>query len=292
MPRLLRREENRVPLPGWRGTDSRAGAKGRIVTVDDPLGLGLSTKQINDILEFRRRQEVGDVSPFLLGDYGWHKFDNWTKRQGLLLLCGMEPNGTKERRVSSSDSGATVEFDHILLLDLRQLDRTVAEACFRPANLSTSPELAKACGTYLDDFDMCALSYNHLLQLWNSGDHQDRHTPRYFVKWAESKGVLVPWLEYARKMRLTSLYEDALAEHGAGNEGGNGRNHVSDRLATLNQAAQKFWANADPGDPTTHTNNAVIAAWLEERGFSLSLAESGASIIRPEWAHKGRKPDA
>jgi len=70
------------------------------------------------------------------------------------------------------------------------------------------------------------------------------------------------------------------------------RSHVSNQLAALNQAALKWWANADRTDPSTHTNNAVVAAWLEEKhGFKPSLAEKAASIVRPEWAHKGRKPE-
>lgn len=68
--------------------------------------------------------------------------------------------------------------------------------------------------------------------------------------------------------------------------------HVSDHLAYMNQAARLFWANAEKGDPSTHPNNADVAAWLVERGLSATLADKGASIIRPEWAHNGRKPGA
>lgn len=69
------------------------------------------------------------------------------------------------------------------------------------------------------------------------------------------------------------------------------RGHVSDKLATLNQAAAHFWANADREDRGTHPKNADVAAWLEKRGYSQGLAAKAASIIRPEWAPTGRKPE-
>ena len=70
-----------------------------------------------------------------------------------------------------------------------------------------------------------------------------------------------------------------------------GRGHVSDQLITLNQAASKFWANADPEDRGTHPKNADVAKWLTLRGYSPTLADKAVSIIRPEWAPSGRKPE-
>lgn len=67
------------------------------------------------------------------------------------------------------------------------------------------------------------------------------------------------------------------------------REHVSDKLAKLNQAAAKFWANAGRDDRGTHPKNADIEVWLQEQGFSSTLAEKAASIIRPEWAPTGRR---
>lgn len=65
----------------------------------------------------------------------------------------------------------------------------------------------------------------------------------------------------------------------------------SNELSYLNQASDKFWANADPDDRTTHPNNDVVAAWLESKGISPTKAGMAASIIRPEWAGTGRKPE-
>lgn len=70
-----------------------------------------------------------------------------------------------------------------------------------------------------------------------------------------------------------------------------GKDHISEKLSLLNQAAVKFWANADPNDRETHPTNIKVAAWLHERGLHESTADNAASLIRPQWAPKGRKPD-
>ena len=70
------------------------------------------------------------------------------------------------------------------------------------------------------------------------------------------------------------------------------RAHVSDKLARLNQAAAKFWVNADRNDRGTHPSNGDVAAWLvDQAGYSATLADKAATIIRPEWAPTGRKPE-
>lgn len=66
------------------------------------------------------------------------------------------------------------------------------------------------------------------------------------------------------------------------------RAHVSNSLAILNQAAAKFWANADRDDRATHPKKNDVVAWLIKHGFSQITAESGSTIIRPEWAPTGR----
>lgn len=70
-----------------------------------------------------------------------------------------------------------------------------------------------------------------------------------------------------------------------------GRAHVSEKLATLNQAAHKWWANANPNDRSTHPSKKDVMAWLMEHDFSQKLADSAATIIRPDWAPVGRKSE-
>lgn len=69
------------------------------------------------------------------------------------------------------------------------------------------------------------------------------------------------------------------------------RAHVSNKLAKMNQASAKFWSNADRDDRGTHPENAKVAAWLVQQGFSPTLADKAATIIRPDWAPSGRKPE-
>jgi len=65
----------------------------------------------------------------------------------------------------------------------------------------------------------------------------------------------------------------------------------STKLLALDQASLKFWSNADRDDRATHPDNKDVIRWLIERGFSETLADKAATIIRPEWAGTGRKPD-
>jgi hypothetical protein len=69
------------------------------------------------------------------------------------------------------------------------------------------------------------------------------------------------------------------------------RDYISDKLARMNQAAEKFWANASRDDRDTHPDNNEVAAWFKKNGFSSTLATKAATLIRPEWAPKGRKPE-
>lgn len=69
------------------------------------------------------------------------------------------------------------------------------------------------------------------------------------------------------------------------------RGYLSEKLVRMNQAAEKFWANADRNERDTHPDNAKVAAWFEQNGFSSTLANKAATLIRPEWAPTGRKPE-
>jgi hypothetical protein len=79
---------------------------------------------------------------------------------------------------------------------------------------------------------------------------------------------------------------DNLKERQAGNMAGKG--HFSNKLQELRLVAEQVWANADPEDPSSHPANCDAESRLQQLGWSERLARSGASIIRPGWAHKGR----
>lgn len=67
--------------------------------------------------------------------------------------------------------------------------------------------------------------------------------------------------------------------------------NVSNKLAMMNQASQKFWANADREERGTHPSNQTVTDWLVKQGFTQTLAGKATTIIRPEWARTGRKPN-
>lgn len=101
------------------------------------------------------------------------------------------------------------------------------------------------------------------------------------------------WMPLVFRLNGCSLEErlddyDNLKERLAGNMAGWG--HLSDKLQTLRQVAEKFWAHADPNDPTSHPKNSEIESHLVSLGWGGKSASSGASIIRPSWGRKGR-PD-
>jgi hypothetical protein len=66
--------------------------------------------------------------------------------------------------------------------------------------------------------------------------------------------------------------------------------HTSDQLSYLKQASNMFWAKVDPDNKGTHPDNKAVTDWLIAHGYTKTLAASAASIIRPSWAAKGRKP--
>ncbi|PPD49118.1 MAG: hypothetical protein CTY13_03945 [Methylobacter sp.] len=66
---------------------------------------------------------------------------------------------------------------------------------------------------------------------------------------------------------------------------------ISNQLEVLNKASVRFWSNAVLEEKDTWPNTTDIIDWLRNNNYSESLAKKAASIIRPEWAGAGRKPE-
>lgn len=109
--------------------------------------------------------------------------------------------------------------------------------------------------------------------------------------WASMKGAVKIYVErssvFVRRKEAQSLQKDRsdLIPHT------DAKSHLSAELLLLNQAAEQWWVTAEEEDPSTHPNNSEVADWLVEKGYSKTRAEKAASIIRPTWAHLGRKPE-
>jgi len=93
-----------------------------------------------------------------------------------------------------------------------------------------------------------------------------------------------------REGELIQAVRAAMRGEDERSSGPDDRGYVSDQLALLNQANVIFWKNAKPGDRTTHPTNLKVESWFVEHGFSESLASKAATIIRPDWASTGRRP--
>ncbi|MDO6460970.1 hypothetical protein Q4485_09700 [Granulosicoccaceae sp. 1_MG-2023] len=62
------------------------------------------------------------------------------------------------------------------------------------------------------------------------------------------------------------------------------RQHYPPHLEALTLAWHRFWKNADPNDRDTCPKKQDVVDWLEDKGLSQKNADSGATIIKPQWA--------
>jgi hypothetical protein len=65
--------------------------------------------------------------------------------------------------------------------------------------------------------------------------------------------------------------------------------HETQLLRFLAEAAQRFWVNYDPADPSTAPTNEQVSEWLEEKGVSKQKAEVMATILRADGLPDGRR---
>lgn len=63
--------------------------------------------------------------------------------------------------------------------------------------------------------------------------------------------------------------------------------HETDLLRKLAAAAQRFWSNYDPADPTTAPTNQQVIDWLKGQGVSERTAEIMATILRADGLPTG-----
>lgn len=58
--------------------------------------------------------------------------------------------------------------------------------------------------------------------------------------------------------------------------------HETDLLRKLAGAAERFWGNYDPGDPTTAPVSPQVIDWLKGQGVSANIAQAMATILRAD----------
>lgn len=60
-------------------------------------------------------------------------------------------------------------------------------------------------------------------------------------------------------------------------------NHHTESLGHLEAAANRFWVNYDPADPSTAETNETVSSWLQtEHQLSKNKADAIASMLRPD----------
>lgn len=65
--------------------------------------------------------------------------------------------------------------------------------------------------------------------------------------------------------------------------------YETNSLRKLAQAADRFWKNYDPADPSTAPTNAQVAKWLIGEKVTPRIAEAIASILRADGLQTGRR---
>ena len=116
-------------------------------------------------------------------------------------------------------------------------------------------------------------TYGHAILPGNENSLNIFLNTQVFMKWAIGLGWNMP-IEFTGNKSKAMKCEQ----------------YYSKNLQLLLEAAERFWKNADPGERDTYEQNDVVSEWLQGKGLSKHQADVGASIIRPEWAEKGRTP--
>lgn len=65
--------------------------------------------------------------------------------------------------------------------------------------------------------------------------------------------------------------------------------YQTNELVLLARAADKFWRNYDPSDPTTAPKNKDVEDWLVEQHIPRSKAQTIASLLRADDLPQGRR---
>lgn len=130
-----------------------------------------------DSRERTRENEQTETPPLSLAT--WLNHDTWTGEQGIQILMGLDPFGTK---ITKQD----LEGRHLYYLEsATRLDgRTAFDRNFQHGSAVAEDELARL-----------AIDYEFLKTKWDSGNHPDRNQPRYYIDWAKGKGYSVAHLE-------------------------------------------------------------------------------------------------
>jgi len=158
--------------------------------------------------------------------------------------------------------------------DLKALERDIAEAARWEAD-ETSQHKSKM-------LNLRARMVGLLKKRWDSGDHDaaQRHSPEFFVRWAEKRGFTVEWAEWARKHQLISSEGDIAAPPYFDAD--------SEEYPELLHIAVRAWEHARA--TTGATPKQRILGYLADRYPDLKEASKEAIAVVANWQKSGGRP--
>lgn len=171
--------ELEVPIPTWLNQiRSKRTDKSLEYLRDQTLPEGMP----GDLTKMREPRGI----PILLKK--WFLHDTWTSTEGVFLLSGLDPHGTVVKEAKTSYGEVRDEIEVAAMLDGSELpSKTFLD--------NQGHELA-------EPLNNLQVRLAHLSSLWNSGSHQSRNPPLYYINWAESKEYEIPWRDWATEVGL------------------------------------------------------------------------------------------
>jgi hypothetical protein len=104
--------------------------------------------------------------------------DYWDSESGLHYLIGLSSSSMDEVIVNREQwNEDLVSYDVVITLQKESYSSEY------------DPDITKAFSRKL----------NRFRRIWESGNHPTRNPPSYYIEWALSKGLVVPWLDHAIK---------------------------------------------------------------------------------------------
>jgi len=215
----------------------------------------------------------------------WDLYEKFTLHQAACLAAGVDPG--------------LVELDAVQKAKVKAIRDNLNESYERAVNWGLVFDGGKeAIDTILSEIGDDIVSEELLRALDFCTHSGKRFYPKddFFDKATFTRKELAKWFsnkpfKSAYDFQGNDFQGESASEKSTFSRASGDRSYVSDKLATLNQAAYRFWANAAREDRASQPTNIEVEAWLVEHGYSQTLAERGATIIRPDWVPPGRKPE-
>lgn len=147
------------------------------------------TKQLFNLALGTTRPNIECLNEYLL-------YDLWDKETALILIIGYDPRRTSLHGTYDSITDTTTyKFFRLDGLHTHYNAEVLAEIQHIYHRSELLMEIVG--GIESDAIQHLLDTYNFLERLWNSGEHNEKSAPSYYVEWALSKGIEIPWLEEA-----------------------------------------------------------------------------------------------